>query len=364
MNVLILNSAHEKYLRGSSPWIRETVRAVRRCAGRKVRLVCSTEPSPWDIVTYLAGRHRIEQLQIVKALRGPDGSREYRRILDDFALDGALVEPLFLPAAADIHPKAGWQLRDRCALEHADVVCPVSIRPGGRLDTLLAEFAGTVDIRNEFRIPWELRKRAPLPDYSSCDISPFPPGNWLVHWTRASAGPWPGERAWEFYRDVLERPGVSVRSAEETLVRILSEKRIAGSIWRLPRNETAVSFSSLEVSEAVHLMRWRKRFVRFSFEPYGVAVRAGALLDRGARPVDYIVDGAPASDSDERLFQHAKGTLTDWESEREWRISGDVDLAGIGAGDLLAVVPDIRTADRIRARTGGSTPVHVLFGDA
>ncbi|MCD6308466.1 MAG: hypothetical protein J7M24_05670, partial [Candidatus Latescibacteria bacterium] len=313
------------------------------------------------VVTYLAGSHGIEQLQILKAPIGPEGSREYRRILDEFALEKNLVAPLFLSASGDSRPKAGWRLRDRCALEHADIVCPVSIRPGGRLDTLLAEFAGTVDIRDDFRIPWELGKRAPLPDYSSRDISPSPPGDWLVHWTRSSAGPWPGEKAWEFYRDVLKHPGALVRSAEETLVRILTEKRIAGSTWRLPRNATAVSFSSLEASEAIHLMRWRKRFVRFSFEPYGVAVRVGVLLDRGARPVEYIVDDAPAASSDKRIFQHAKGALTDWESEREWRIGGDVDLAGIDAGSLLAVVPDIRSAGRIRAGTGDCVPVHVLF---
>ncbi len=361
MNVLILNSAHEKYPRGSFPWVRATARAVQRCAGRDVRLVCSTEPSPWDIVTFLAGEHGIDQVHVVKAADGVEGARLYHRTCRGFGLDERKVSPVFLSRTDDRHPKAGWRLRDRIVLEHADLVLPVSIRPGGRLDSLLKEFSTRLDIRDTFRIPRETVSHPRPPDYSRLTPSRPPGGDWLVHWTRASAGPWPDETPRDFYHDLFARPDIYVRSAFETLLHILQVRRIAGSLWRLPADRRAVSFTALPMNEAFRLMRWRKRFVRFSFEPFGIAIRKQVLEEMGARPVEYVDGDSFSPDPERRMFQHAPGTRTDWRDEREWRLAGCLDISNIDSDDIVALVPGAGSRKLLLERLGHEVRTHVLF---
>ena len=60
-------------------------------------------------------------------------------LLKEFYLDEKRVIPLFLGKADTMHSKELWQIRDRLALEVADVAYPVSIRLGGRLENMLSE---------------------------------------------------------------------------------------------------------------------------------------------------------------------------------------------------------------------------------
>ena len=69
------------------------------------------------------------------------------------------------------------------------------------------------------------------------------------------------ERSLEFYRDLLASPGSYVRSARNTLMRMLAERIIRGSTWKIPGGELAVSFTALPPPDTLPLMRWRKRYV-------------------------------------------------------------------------------------------------------
>jgi len=364
MNVLILNSAHSKYPSGRDRWIQATVKLVDMLARDKVSLICSTDPTTWNLVTYLAGKHGVNVVLIVKADNNETGRTEFSRILSEYNLDTSRTQPLFIEETTGnyIQPKELWRIRDRIAVSTADVIYPVSIRPGGRLDQLINYEEVKSKVRNEFRI---IRKiDGYKPDYvlEGRIINPLPGGDWLVHWTRASQGPWPGETASQFYSDLLENPAVYVRSAMATLAHILGEQLVRGSSWKMSHGERAAAFTSLSIEDAVPLMRWRKRYVRYTFEPYGLAVRRSALTGCGARQVTYEQNTNGNAEAD-RLYTHAPGKITDWTQEKEWRVPGNLLLETIDRHDLIALVPDLNAKNELLKKNIRDIHIHVIFGE-
>ncbi len=360
--VLILNSAHSKYPLGSDTWIQATVKAVNGLSGQTLQMICSTEPVMWDIVTYLTVKNGIEIIVLVNACDDRTGHEQFNRLVREYALDIRRTSPLYLGKQPGKQPKTSWKLRDRLALKTADSVYPVSIRPGGKLDTLISEAGYARKVRNDFRIPWTQEKSAHviLYDFSKCSINSFPEGKWIVHWTRSSQGPWPQERAWEFYRDLIHYPDRYVRSACDTLTRILTEQLIRGSSWKLPGRQRAVALTSLPPEESVSLMRWRKRFVRYSFEPYGIAIRQDVMVRMGAHAVRYgEKEFLPSPDN---LFVQSPGEKADWTKEKEWRIRGDIELDTIDTKDFFAIVPYEEDVEYVRERIEREdVRIHVLL---
>jgi hypothetical protein len=362
MRILILNSAHGKYPVGSEGWVQATLRAVRETASPEVTFLISTEPVPWDLTAWLAGRTDARMELMVKSPENDRGRAEYIRLLDDFGLDGNRTKPRFLGEAvpAPAHPKDSWQLRDRLALALADLICPVSIRPGGRLDHLLGESGCTGKRCDDFRVAWTPNRFQIRYSLAGRVWQPLPRGEWLVHWTRACPGKWPGERSADFFRDLLEHPERYVRSAEATLARMLREGRIRGSSWKTPGGVPLVAFSALSPGDALTLMRWRQRFIRYSFEPCGIAVRKDALVPLGAAEVVYA-DGKAGNSTAGSLFTHAAGANEHWMAEKEWRLPGDLMLEDIPPDSALVIVPDSLAAEALESETASRFPVHVLF---
>ncbi len=357
MDILILNSAQGKYPRGCDPWVRATVEAFTSLSCRECRFVTSADPVTWSLVTYLAAVARVPSLLVIPHADSDSGRSSCAGIFEQYCLDHSLATPVFLPSALN-RTKDMWRLRDRMAFECADTVVPVSIRPGGRLDALIGEFSTKMLRMDGHRTVWRREKRHSLPDFSD-GVRPLPCGDWLVHWTRSCSGPWPGEHAHDFFKDMLDCPGIYVRSALATLARILREGVIRGSSWRMPGNTAAVSFSALGMSEAMPLMRWRSRYVRYSFEPYGIAIRRSALESLGGHPVVYQ-RGTKAACGDGFLFTQSHGEYTDWQREREWRVKGDVRLGMIGSGDIMAIVPDSSAKRSVIEDAGRDMKIHRL----
>ena len=108
----------------------------------------------------------------------------------------------------------------------------------------------------------------------------------------------------------------------------------------MPGGQAAVSFTALSPAEAVPLMRWRKRYTRYSFEPYGLAFRCKFLTKLGARPVEYYQPGRKPTKERETLFYQSMGRVGDWKAEKEWRLPGNLDLEQIPESDMLIIVPD------------------------
>lgn len=363
--ILILNSAHGKNPVGSEGWVQATLRATRELAGPETVFLCSTEPIPWDLAAWLAARSGSRVELILKGVDREEERRRFDRLLDDFGIDRSRVRPRFLDRdalAGAAHPKDAWQIRDRIALTLADLIYPVAIRPEGRLERLLGEHHVAEKVRNEYRTSWT--PNGYLPRYSLSGLSwrPLPVGQWLVHWTRTCPGPWPGERSRDFFRDLFARPSGYVRNAAATLARIVTEGRIRGSAWRISGGGTAVAFTGLTPGEVLALMRWRKRYTRYTFEPYGIAVRRETLVRLGAREVSYS-DADRAPSAPDPVFTHAPGAENHWTAEREWRLAGDFDLTTIQREAVRIIVPDEDSARDFDTATESRFPVHVLFQD-
>jgi hypothetical protein len=109
-----------------------------------------------------------------------------------------------------------------------------------------------------------------------------------------------------------------------------------------------VAFTALAPSEAVPLMRWRKRYVRPTFEPYGIAICKMAAMDLGIRPVTYVESGSAASGDSVLTQGYGKG---DWPREAEWRALGDVDLNALGDHEAQVLVPTAAEADEFKRLT-------------
>jgi len=362
MRLLMLNSAHGKYPAGSEGWIQALAHAIRETASEGTTFICSTEPIPWDLAAYLAGQSCARTEIIIKSPETSRSRAEFTRLLEDFGMDERRTKPVYLkehPASLS-HPKDCWQSRDRVALALADIVYPVSIRPGGRLDHMLEEPSFRGKVRDDFRIAWSETRLNTRYFLTGRTWNPLPPGDWLTHWTRARPGKWPGERSYDFFRDMLGQPETYVRSAEETLLRIVREGRIRGSSWKTPGGSPLVAFTALSLGDAQALMRWRKRFVRYSFEPYGVAIRKEALIRLGASAVayDHVKNEAGSS---VRVFTHAPGKDDHWAAEREWRLQGDLLLNDIPTDSVCLITPDDLCAEKLEKCTEGRYPVHALF---
>ncbi|MBN1293589.1 MAG: hypothetical protein JXB48_17245 [Candidatus Latescibacteria bacterium] len=363
MKILFLNSAHSKYPIGSDPWVQATVYAIKKFAEKNNTVVCSTEPSPWSLTTYLAGTLGLNIELIVRHSENGEGKKAFNDILENYNFDCSRTQPHFIQqlSGKKLTEKATWQIRDRVALELADVIYPISVRPGGRLDKLLQDNKIEPKVNNDFRIEWSRGGDRPSYRFKNRIINSLH-GDWLIHWTCASPGPWPGEKSWQFYRDLLTNPDTYVRSAGATLARIVNEECVRGSSWKISGDDPAVAFTAQSIAEALPLMRWRKRFVRYTFEPYGIAVKKSALIDFGAREVSYeqieLSDNKP-----DKLFIHAPGEITDWSLEKEWRVPGDLPFDKINKHDMIVIVPEKRDRNIYFQRVKQDIPVHVIFGE-
>ena len=353
MRVLVANSTQQRHPTGGDPWVRSTLRAVETLAGEGCSFVASCGTTPWEIALWRAASCGAPVHVIAPAPRGePEGSTLVR-LTNEFGLCPARTTWQLLPSArATGRGKDTWSARDRAAFDAADVVCPISIRPGGRLEALLGAHPGRVDDR--FRVPFVRRqgesKGWSLPRDGFEDLEW--PGPSLLHLTRASEGPWPGEAAHEFLRDLTRSSDRYPRSGFETLCRILLERRIRASGFRIRKGAATVSFTALAPSQAVTLLRWRSRYARYSFEPYGVWISLEAARRIGAQPVRYDEGAAP--DRQDCLRQ-GRGARGHWEAEQEWRVEGDVALSGLGAGEVGAIVASDEEAEELRDRIAGLT---------
>jgi hypothetical protein len=358
-SVLVLNSAQSRYPRGCDPWVRATVAAFDRLAGTSAIAVVSSSPLMWDFAAFLAAGRGMRLRFFVPDFDRGAAERKYRQALTDLTIAHDRAEPVFLESSRAITKADVWRLRDINALHGADVIYPVAITPEGRLETLLRTETLNGEIRDTFRIaPSNTKQRMPRYDFANAPVHALPKGNWLVHWTRSSPGHWSGETAATFFRDMLASPEQYVRSARDTLMKILAERVIRASSWKIPGAVPVVSLTENTPETALTLMKWRKRFVRYTYEPYGIAIRLEALESSGARAVTYAVS-APGPDAGMWWYQ-SPGAVADWTREREWRHPGDIRLDAIDSRDWFPIVPGRSDTEYIEEKATGRTVV--LFG--
>lgn len=186
---------------------------------------------------------------------------------------------------------------------------------------------------------------------------------YLVHWTRGPAGPWPDEPEAEYLDRLILGVETSGRSALAALVRILETQRLIASGHLIRGQHKVVCFSDERLESLPERRVYRRHLHRWDFEPYGVGIRRDILAALGARPVTYGQEGDhEALPVEERPFfqRRTTGSGTDWQSEKEWRLCGDLDLSSLDAADVFVFVATATEASWLRDLS--SFPVVVVPG--
>jgi len=331
---LILNSRQQKHPRGSDSWVRNTTKAVEFAAGEGYSIVSSVGMNTWELVTYHASRQEAELLLLIpKDVVDPDD------LIFDFNLDAERVEFCEVGCKTTIGKK-WWHARDLMALDLADLVIPVSIRPGGDLEGMIA--SSEKETNRDFAVEYDSGSRPLYEPVNPERIIIDERDDWeyITHWTRSFDSPWPDQRPYDYYEMVASGGSHYSHSALNTLLHIVSTGRLAGSSRRIKGGFEVVAFTKKHPAVAVELMKWRARFVRWNFEPYGIAIETGTALQLGMRPVVYGThdDYDMLDDSDKSFYQNVGEKGGDWEPESEWRHAGVLDLNLVPPDRLRIIV--------------------------
>lgn len=172
----------------------------------------------------------------------------------------------------------------------------------------------------------------------------------LYHYTRGCPGPWPGQSQMESLRALLDNDSLCGHSALDTLVRIISERRVRSGSGMVRGREPVVSWSSLPPSGFRALRRWNRSLVRWTVEPYGIAVSRDFLRELGAKPAIYGRDSTYALLPEHEKFRFqlkSSAGAAAWKTEREWRSRGDLELDRIADNAWFAFVPGGGEKERV-----------------
>lgn len=167
--------------------------------------------------------------------------------------------------------------------------------------------------------------------------------HWLTHCTRGTSGVWPGEKTTRFVEDLLLSDSGD-RSPLGALHRILQQETLVASSDGIRGGLPVVCFSESPLEQLLERRRWRKHRTRWDFEPYGICIDRDALERLGAAPVRYGDEELWCSlaEQDRPWFQQRFSQVgtraVDWSTEKEWRISGDLDLSQFSVDDAFVFV--------------------------
>jgi len=345
---------------GRAAWVRQSLAAMLRLKTDGFCIITSTGMQTWELLMALAAREGVMQKVVLPA--GDSEAVGKARLFAErqFDLRPELVE--FVGVTLHGQPDGRVDLmhaRDLAVMTEADLLLPVSVRPGGSMSRLL-EQAGSAGkpILREFQVEYAGRKarlgyriRA---DQLSREIAAIGE-QYLTHWTRAPNSAWPTERLQDYYLAVAES-GEYPRSAAATLQNIVLTGVVVASPRNMPGSTPTVSFSALPPRELTPLIRWRGRYSHMSFEPYGVGIDKDAALSAGIRPVRYYTAGdRRCPPQGERWLRQSAGERSDWHREKEYRFRDDFDLSRIARDKLLLFCRYRSEAAQIEKATGIKT---------
>ncbi len=179
------------------------------------------------------------------------------------------------------------------------------------------------------------------------------PGEWLLHWTRSTLGPWPDQDEQEFNDELILGCQSSDRSAFATLLRIVNEGKLWASSEAIRGGYRVVSFTEVPLQEFRQRQTYRRHRRRYDFEPWGIAIRRDVLTSAGARPVIYGDEETwrTISDHDQPFYQNI-GTSDGWiMDEREWRIAEHVHLKQLPLSAVVVFVDSIAAFRIVQKQT-------------
>ncbi|ROQ93300.1 hypothetical protein EDC27_1314 [Desulfosoma caldarium] len=195
-------------------------------------------------------------------------------------------------------------------------------------------------------------RREPLQD--APHTLPFTESGFLYHYTRSCPGPWPGQTRCEWAEDLLQNRPWADHTALDTLWHILWERRLRASGRLIRQGIPVVSWTQVAPLNLSRLTRWNPALIRWTFEPYGVAVRKDVLKRLGAKPVIYASDKdfAKIAPKDRFRFQLHRPGQVSWKVEKEWRLPRDLLLDALAPDTWWAFVPTAQEARQLEENLG------------
>lgn len=353
---VILNSRQSKIPTGNDIWIKKTLDAIDYARDNGLTLLTSIGMKTWELALWGASEKGVPRIITIVSYK----KENPEKLCDDIIMDFALLPELtgFLVIETDIpstRAKEAWHLRDEYTIRDADVLIPISIRDDGAMARFLENFGASKTIVKDFIVGYEGSK---MRDFSPLDIdsiaSKFPAQEWnyLTHWTHTSNKKWSFETSASYYRDIANSFDEYPRSAFHALESILSKGKIYGGNVHSKKDIPYVSFTELDPAGSCRLMRWRSRWVRYTFEPYGISISKDVADEIGIKPVIYgEIDKKEKLPRSEKVFFHSSGNIGDWQNEREWRFPGDLDLSKVPKENLLSIVRTPLEAKRLQEKT-------------
>jgi hypothetical protein len=345
----LLISRQALYPHAGCKWVQAARKAVRWCRDNSHTVVTSVGVSSRNLVTALCALEKAScEMVLPSTMQG-----EAEQILSDYGLSRQTTQITYTDPLLTATKEDRLHNIDNQIVETAEFNIAVSIRKGGYMQRWLdsAERRGKAVVR-DFETQYE---SASSPSGYSIDPASLSEivrtfdKPLLIHWTRTSNGPWPGERSVDYYRDLIQSEKYP-RTGFETLCRILSTKMLCASLRHIATSEPVVAFSSLSPVDVVPLMRWRARYREMSFEPYGIGIRSSIGDALGILPVKYglAISGA----SGDAWLTQSIGKRTDWRRECECRHRGDLRFEQIDNANLFIFTRTEKESRTIAERFG------------
>ncbi len=171
---------------------------------------------------------------------------------------------------------------------------------------------------------------------------------YLIHCTRSRLGPWPDQSLSQFHDELLHRPWKTQPTVLQSLTRILQLRRLIATHAYRRSDIATVCFSGNSISDLMAMRCFRSHLARWDWEPYGIMIERGWLVEQGAKKVTYIDRVAAKSKTSEELafsqIVSKEPTSTDWSEEQEWRFAGDLRLNAIPFSKAIVFVPTLSDA--------------------
>ena len=181
------------------------------------------------------------------------------------------------------------------------------------------------------------------------------PDEYLLHWTRRRVGPWPDQTTPEFLDDLIFQNSRRNHNELSSLCRILAARKILASHDLTRDRRAVVCFSNLSIRDLPKRRVFRPHLSRWDFEPYGIAIDRALMSQLGAKPVYYGEESEWESLAPEQqpYFQlkQSRSEKIDWQTEREWRILGDLPLDQISHDRAFVFVGETSDVDLIAGLT-------------